>query len=258
MRFHFLYALVVPSILVSAVAIGGEAEKVSDPSTQAKCHQSISQTLKTLQPQQWIRIIDPAPQVQAHRSATNTFGKWLELRVHQTTRESSLLIVDSKNVKTMSWNSDCGPHISTGEYVFNTTGDTSDRRLDDIQLLAQIKKHKRGLLYLFEPGMVYSLKFINQFKEVARSMGLQFLPVVPAHIALASVEALLKNENFKGEIWRSKAIEIELRISNLHFPQSYVWDNGILARQPILGVMSAKTLKNLMQIQLARLGAQEN
>ena len=105
-----------------------------------------------------------------------------------------------------------------------------------------MSKKEKYILYLWSPGMVYSGKAHNQFKITSEKLGYKFLSLVDEKYPIEFIKANSKNfkiaDNYRG----FHSFDLLMREAGLHYPVSFILENGRISRFPIIGVYSTDYL----------------
>lgn len=181
----------------------------------------------------WIRVADVRPSFQTYRVNSNKFGQWLEVSAEPNPRISIInelgikeTVIDGKTceVKIATDFKSITKHIAKHEPIFN-----------DVKFGKLIEDKSNSLIYLWSPKMIYSVKYMDQFKQAAARFGLDFIPVLDP---MVSDEELKKTvgKKFKYPIVRMGSVEILMREMTVHYPSTLVVYKGVVADPFIFGV----------------------
>lgn len=198
---------------------------------------------------EWIRHIDPEPGGWAFRSPTKTFGQWVEIRINSKGL-TDILVSRSDKSKVVSLDKMCMKKVSTADFFASLK---SDHDFTDKELEKIVKSGRTGLVYIWSPGMIYSVKHFNQFKDLCKKLGFDFVPVANFSGVYSSLEGTAKKFNLPADPKVSRSIELFMR-GIQHHPTSYVYSHGKLSTDPILGVKPDADLKRAIGDSLARIG----
>jgi thiol-disulfide isomerase/thioredoxin len=242
MKFKFLLMLSVLS--VNAFALPEELATMF-------CRDQIEKVIKKAgSKDKWVRTVDPQQGILSFRTPTKTFAKWVEVqtfdnpyvfvfensktRVHQFDKKTCLPLNDS-DVKPLSF-------LKTKKEGFT-----------DKQFQALVESDKPSLVYVWSPTMVYSMREMHVFQQVAKELGVAFVPVLHFDDSAANAKQVI-SEAYKQniEVVKNNSLELYMREADVHFPTSYVAGNGRVSKQ-IFGVLTHELFTARLKKELALL-----
>lgn len=196
----------------------------------------------------------PSPEgYKVFRSPTGTLGQWLELTFDKD--HTTVYAMSNSDLTKVSFDKNCH-RKETHEKGFDARAKYPDPKanwLDDKELAYLMEKNREGLVYVWSPGMVYSVQFYKRFEEVAKEMNLKFIPVMDHRASSKELEAMAKKMPVPPSRLKLNSVELYMRNVTTHFPGSLVFKNGRLNQDRIIGVMEKSELKNVITQELGKL-----
>ena len=204
----------------------------------------------------WTRQVDPAPDAFSYRSATLDFGTWVEFHAART-GAPTLVVVSDKAVTMMEWDaSSCVEKASTGPgFGADIRSQRGQIFFTDADLAKLLATKKSGIIYTWSPGMVYSAKYADDFKAVARKMGVEFQVLMDPYPTNANVTAAKNTFGKVPSERRLVSVELYMRNALVHAPSTFVYGNGRLHESGLFGVYTPETLKPELERRFIELGA---
>ena len=173
----------------------------------------------------WTRRLSSVPGKFSYNSPTQKFGEWVSLLVPDLAHTLLVRRTQHSFVRVALQAPDCVTEI---EYDLDRTKKEKNV-LDDSFLLEYLKREKQGVIYLWSPKMVLSIKTLEVMKKVAKKMGLAFLVGVDPNGSKVEVKRVLKAKNWPkeyGKKWAS--FDLMMRHAGDHYPTSFVFKDGML------------------------------
>lgn len=217
------------------------------------CHKSTSKFLSGMKPsvqREWFESPGNSS-TKVFRSPSNEIGTWYE--VQWMTDSNSLQIVSyspkAREIYRFSEPS-CIPEktsISPWEFYKQTKG-SKTVRFDDRVLEGLLKKFSAGIIYVWSPRMVYSVKEAEKVSSVARQNGFEMISVLSHLVSDEEVKSALKVAKIESAATRKLAsVDLFMRGGTLHYPSIFVFANGKIHPHRIIGVMTDHDLGYLMK-----------
>ena len=207
----------------------------------------------------WSRQVDPGPDVFSYRSPTLDFGTWIEFHAART-GAPNMVVVNEKVLTLTEWDaSSCAEKVSAGPgFGADIRSQRGQIFFTDADLTKLLATKKSGIIYTWSPGMVYSAKYADDFKAVARKMGIEFQVLMnpyPNNAAVASAK------NTFGKVpseRRLVSVELYMRNALIHAPSTFVYGAGKLHESGLFGVYTPEALKPELERRFVELGARWN
>jgi hypothetical protein len=216
--------------------------------SHVRCQKSVSAALKTLGVlPHWRRQVDPGPGGLSYRTNTTQFGKWIEVHIAPNSN-LELHQVDPAGSQTINWDLAC-----VKKTTITKNKDAGVNAFRDSDLAELMKKNKTGLIYIWSPGMVYSMDFYPEFERTAHQMKLPLTVLMDPYFD--ETQAKEKAQEFKMPFLnrRVEAVELLMRDIGTHYPETLVYKNGKLSDERIVGVMSPEVLESEISSNLRKL-----
>jgi hypothetical protein len=233
------------------IALAATRPTLIDDLPQMKCARQVEAALQAQGASgPWI---EQAPVVAGtpYRSPTLIFGTWVELIIRP---DRLPLLFTAQNTNTLKFEFDekCA---ATGFVLpgMDFSKASTSTYFNDEDLQKYIAKHKRGMIYVWSPGMVYSAKYFNHFKRVAKKLKLDFLPLVDPRARDAYTTKMSELNNIPRGQSRMNSVELYMRDMTIHYPTTILFKDSALVDQLILGVMEENTLEERVKYVLGNL-----
>lgn len=181
---------------------------------------------------------------------TKTFGRWVS--VHANSGGNYLL-----ESRQLSWqesveiNKNCKVALPQRHMasVFS-----NDLKWTDKDLQGITKSNRPTLVYIWSPGMVYSVKNHQTFVKAARDLKMNFVSMLDPQSELAYARYALRDTKKAEEYLSTRrlhAMELIERNGTVHYPTAFVIKNRTIST-PIVGVYTEDTLKAKIQMRMKR------
>lgn len=238
---------------VCAALLAGQAlADNSDAINDAVCAKEVKAKLAEWNStSQWQRQVDPATGAQSYRSPTKTFGTWVEVQKHPA--KSVVMAMSAKGLTAVTYEKSCEPIATTKKYEALSAEKGGKHYFTDMDLVNLVNSKKSGMIYVWSPGMVYSVDEFQTFKNTAKKLGLQFTVVMDPYADQKYARQIAQQRKLPLDDKRVESVELLMRNMGVHFPMTLVYHKGQLSRNPIIGVMHAPQLEKELRSQIAAL-----
>ena len=216
--------------------------------SEVKCRAPIAAWLESKGAiNKWRRQVDPSPGARSFRSPTSQFGNWVEVHTFVDGQADGYLI-STEHSEEINWKKNCVATISTSE-----KSESKNNHFTDHDLALLMKENKAGIIYVWSPGMVYSMDFYPAFKAVAEKLKLPLTVLMDPYFDEA--QAKKRAEEFKIPFMnrRVESVELLMRDIGTHYPETLVYSNGKLSDERIVGVMTSDVLEKEIKSSLKAL-----
>lgn len=241
--------------LALIISLSSIASATELPLDSFVCKKSILEELSNFGFKDWNRFADPYLGVKSYRSPSTQFGVWNELRFTEDKTQVKLFRIGPDRVQTVQWDKSCKKTSKEEVSFIKKRLQQKEAWFSDKDLQNVLKKNKKGIVYLWSPGMVYSMKEYNVFKNYAQKNKLAFIPVLDDKAGRANANAAADQYKFEPGARKMASVELIQRSGSAHFPRTFVFSNNKISREPLLGVMPEKTLAKLVTQELKALEA---
>ena len=251
--------------LLLSSALSSHAKPVPSYGVCAEAVQALLKTEKVTG--EWMKRIGPERGASAFRSPTFELGKWIEVQtLADGTAKVFKLQANEGELRTFA-KDQCAlrPEKIAGAVRPPQPG---RRYFTDADLAKLLESTKPGILYIWSPGMVYSMRHYQVFKETAKKLGIGFQALMEPSRDRASarqladfhkmpaIEAADGQERRLASDEDPRVASVELLMRNVsHYPMTLVYGQGVINERPITGVLSAKDLEREVSERLAFIGA---
>lgn len=204
---------------------------------------------------QWKESAPAATGQRAFRSPTKKFGTWLEATYSEAEHTLSLYVVSGSTGKEIKFSKDCtGTTLKAKAFDMKSIApDFKARWFDDKALAKLIKENPKGMIYVWSPGMVYSVKFYHYFQETAAKMKLKFVPVLGPRVNINEVSSITRELKAPYSRVKMNSVELYMRNTTSHFPTTLIFKEGKINNLPIVGVMEKDELERTVKDRLETL-----
>lgn len=248
-------------IVLLLLTLQTQAAWLPDLETPLKCTKEISAALKTVFAEKtpvWTATLDADINTKVFRASTQ-IGEWVEF--FSSTATTRLVLISTEKSKSLQWDNNCKmTEKISGGMQFSSPQPKSAFQDSDLKKI--LASQKKGIFYLWSPRMVYSVTEFQRYAETAQKLGLEFIPLLDPNVSSAEARASLqkikpkapnrklasqKNNPFDKKM---QSLELYMRNGTLHFPSVFVFNNGQLHPERLIGVLSPFDLENLIQTRL--------
>ena len=241
--------------------------KTPEP-TYGACGDAVKAYLKSVKVTgEWMRRIEPAKGASAFRTPTYVLGTWVEVQtLADGTAKVFTLKASEGELRTFAKDK-CSPPAEKIAGVVRAS-QPGRRYFTDADLAKLLESTKPGILYVWSPGMVYSMRHYQAFKDTAKKLGIGFQALMEPSRDRASarqladfhkmpaIEAADGQERRLASEEDPRVASVEILMRNVsHYPMTLVYGQGVINERPITGVLSAKDLEREVSERLAYLGA---
>ena len=233
-------------------AAGPGGTTLPDQTSSLRCRTDVTADLeKAGSLGKWQRIVDPELGWRAYRSPTKQLGHWVELQ-HDPEGVPKLVYYEPNQSWAVDFGKLCERKKSTLKALNAATGGGT---FTDKDLASLLTSKRSGIIYVWSPGMVYSMKEMRLFQDFAKKYKIEFVPIVDEKYPANVVEKAIQTHSLP----KSKALNaVELAVRGIaHYPTTFVFANGKISLRPIYGVKEGDELKVTVASRLAELIREE-
>jgi hypothetical protein len=206
--------------------------------SKTNCSLQVNQWVKKNRAEDhWRRQVDPTPNGISYRTNTEKFGVWLELHVSPSHIQG--VKIWSGGTEVYTWNEGCAKKVD----LFQTKIEKKKNIFTDSDLSNLMKKNKKGMIYIWSPGMVYSMDYYSTFKFMASKLDLPLTVLMDPYFDEAEGKKIAVNFKFPYMDRRVESVELLMRNIDTHYPETLVYSNGKLSDHRIVGVMTSDILE---------------
>lgn len=237
-------------LLVSVLSTNAFAV-VPDELLDISCRSAIEKVLKKSESKdKWVRTIDPQVGVQAYRSPTKKFAKWIEI---QTFENPYVFVFENQKTRVYQFDKKtCVPLNDSDVRPLNFLK-AKKEGFTDKKLQALVESDKPSMIYIWSPSMVYSMREMQVFRDAAKKMNVEFVPVLDFTQPAEHAKKALAHYGQEVEIQKFQSLELYMREGDVHFPSTFVVGYNRIS-DLIFGALTPELLearlhKELMTIQ---------
>lgn len=237
------------SLLVAGLILSSNLwALVPEPLFMISCRKDIEKVIKKhASKDKWVRTVDPQQGVQSFRSPTKEIGKWIEI---QSFPDPYVFFFEKRFTKVYQWNGkDCSLLNDTTNRPLSFLKDKKSG-FDDAKLKTFVEAEKPAMIYIWSPSMVYSMSEMKVFRQVAKDLDLEFVPVLDFNQNSATAKKLIAKYEPEVEINRFQTLELYMREGTTHYPSTYIAGHNRISNR-IFGVLPADLLKEAVLDQMA-------
>lgn len=219
-----------------------------------KCQQEFSnQLLLRGSEENWV---EQAPAMQGgktFRTPTIMLGTWLEASV-DAVGNPRLFQVDANQTLQIDFSDQCQAQLkpAPGLDFKKLNPDSLSDWYDDKQLAKTLSSKRAGLIYVWSPDMVYSAKHYKWFRDVAREMNLEFVPLLDPRCKLTQVDKMSIEYGIPSSKLKLNSVELYMRNVTVHFPTAIIFKGGKLHETLIVGAMPRTQIEEQIKMILMR------
>lgn len=226
--------------------------------TSFACKKQVEAKLQKFFPKdqpQWRKVLGPAYDVTAFRSPTENVGEWIEMHVPDKGTPDFTFVSAKANVYH-SWNAkNCkAKEVKEKGFTFFTPEKNPQGELfTDKSLANLLAGNKKGLIYIWSPRMVYSVTEFRNFRDVAKKKGWEFIALLDPQVSDSDAKAAASKYQLEYQGRRLASVDLYMREGLLHYPSVYVYNNGKLHPDRLIGVLTQKDLGDLAEQKMGEL-----
>lgn len=235
------------SLILVFITLFSRAADFEKPSLHLCTKKINSELLHFKSKNEWVEVAPIKLGTRLFRSPTKDFGRWVQL---QTGSDGyRLMSATSKMNETITLDADCKKTIQR----FNAKRVPASQFRD--QDILKIKNSMRpSMIYVWSPGMVYSVRSSDIFAQAAKDLKMNFVSVLDNSADENYARATLKHYNVKNlSLKKNASLELLMRETLVHFPSVLIVERGQVSRKPIVGVYTSEKLKEKLTVERLQL-----
>lgn len=241
-------------IFVWMIVAGLFAEAGFDQSLErSECKKELAAAIEGLgSTSDWQGQVPAGPDGQTFRSPLKKFPEWVEVRFQN---QGPPQWIHLKETETLVYRSNDGKckFAPTSFKVSMPKPVQGTKFFTDQDWKKLLSTKKKGLVYVWSPGMVYSVQFYGQFQKVAKELGLKFTAIVDPRAPKKFVDQVQARYRSGFENVRLASLDLQMRDVANHFPTAVIYGDGKVSRTIVIGVMSELELRARIQQSLDEL-----
>lgn len=242
--FGFLFAVTL-SVRAFAAADWNQSLKESNCPTELKA------LLETYKPtNNWIQNISSNTTEVAFRSETSEFAHWVEVRLAKKQPPTVIFLTPSKT-DLVKFDAKCKTTTQTTKVELPKAKSKSVTYFTDEDLKKLVDSKKPGMIYLWSPGMVYSVQHYGRFQKVAKALKMEFTAVVDPMIEQQHIDKVRSKYRTGYENRKLASLDLQMRNATTHYPTVVVYDKGKISPLRIVGVMEELELQSKLSQSLS-------
>ena len=113
----------------------------------------------------------------------------------------------------------------------------------DTDLQKLVETEKQGVIFVWSPGMIYSMLEYPEMKSAVDSLGLKIITVMDPFVEKKIIQKTASSRKLPMSERRLEAVELLSRNMTQHYPASIVFSQGKLANDTIIGALSAASFR---------------
>ncbi|MBL7555335.1 MAG: hypothetical protein JNM24_05895 [Bdellovibrionaceae bacterium] len=230
------------------------ASNFAEMTQKLSCKENVLKALgKLSQNYQWRHILK-TKEYEIFRSPLGKVGSWVEFRSGE---RPELQHIENGKMLRYTWSKrDCSEAKEDLGTVTAFSNAPFKNSFTDTQLEKLLSQNKKYFLYLWSPAMLYSSKTHNQFKHVAEQMGYTFVSLVDERPPKESIKNDTKVFGITDQYQGFHSFDLLMREAGLHYPVSFIIENGKIVRFPIVGVYSPEYLAHRIKVERRSLASE--
>lgn len=240
--------LVFMTVMMSLNSLAGLPGKLSTIACIGDIEKVVKKANST---DKWFRTVDPQENVFAYRTPTSKLGIWVEI---QSFPNPYVFIYDSKKTRVYQWNAKtCETMINSDvkplEFLNNKKATFTDEALKKL-----VEAEKKSMIYIWSPTMVYSVKEMSVFRQVAKELGLNFIPILDYADSAKEAQNVINNYQTGIKVEKFRSVELYMREGTNHFPSTFIVGHNKISKK-IFGVLNHEMLTTRVNKELIDISA---
>ena len=218
------------------------AENLPEELSTLKCQQDLIIKLKSLKSKnEWMQTASPTTGVYTFSSPTNKLAHWIQVQPYPEVLK--LFYITPKEIKITKWKTgSCDMFYSGTSKPMQLVREKNVKKFSDDNLKVIVNKDKYSLIYIWDPGMVYSTKVMQNFKDVAKEYNMEFVPILGIDADLEFAKSIVKAKKLGVPIIKNNSVDLYLRDSENHYPTTFIAGKKKISKK-IFGVGPIDYLK---------------
>ncbi len=250
MKNTIILTLIFQSALIQSAAVA--TDNTNQPQI-AFCKKEVTVALKSLsnEKKNWSHEIAAVGAPSSYARPSKKFGQWVELFLDNNLVSLKVSTRDRYLITTWQKGKCKNPKQDRG-LVKNITSGSQKDIFTDSELSSLIKKHKRVMIYVWSPQMIYSVNEAQVFKRVARKAGLKFISVMNPLQNTTLANKILQKKSVKLSTKKLASHELLMRKVTNHYPTTLIIKNEDFVESPIIGAYTQDKLEKAVAVRLAQ------
>ncbi len=208
-----------------------------------KCSNEINKLLQKHQSKgEWTQLSSTDGDI-VKRSPTSNIGEWVQIINRKSGDKVSIIKPDSMTDYTVDTSCMVKKEVSSHHFLNAKFEKNKKDFFSDQDLKLKMKKNKLGLIYVWSPKFIYSVKEFSAIKKTAESLGYSFHAVMAADDNPEKLNSSSFSHISKDFRRRNASLELLLQKSDLHSPTMFIYKNNKWSAKPLVGVFTKKALE---------------
>lgn len=233
---------------IVTISIGAFADW-KQAAEESLCQNELKDLIKTYKAKDnWIQAAAETPESgqRAFRSETANFAHWVEIRLTKKQAPIAIYLTPTKT-DVVTFDSKCKASTKTTKVENPKSKSRSVSFFTDQDLKKLLDSKKPGMIYLWSPGMVYSVEFFGRFKKAAKDLKINFTAVVDPLIEEKAIQQVQSKSREGYENRKLASLDLQMRNATTHYPTVIVYDKGQISQDRLIGVMEELELRNRLK-----------
>lgn len=205
------------------------------------CQKEIFSSIGTISKKpRWTRHFPTINEPTLYTSPTDQFGQWIFVKKSS----NKVLVEKASSQETLRFQFEPNKcNVVRAKRIAKQQLATGDH-INDVQLHQLMRSSRNGIIYIWSPGMTYSVDQASIFNQVAKARNLSFISLLDPTAETGQAKRIVQKGKNYLSLKKLNSLELIMRAGKSHFPMTFVYKDGRLIDQPIIGVMNYKTLLN--------------
>ncbi|MBC7741519.1 MAG: hypothetical protein H7061_04950 [Bdellovibrionaceae bacterium] len=224
-------------------AKGKIARKVSrDPSsaisTNAACKTESDRLISSLtSSKKLIKVQADATDKEVFRLKTESPSKWLEIHYEKSLAPKVYEISNEKIIEH-NFDSHCKAKqkISSGFDFSKSYPDKQMKFVNDAELQNLMGHNRKGIIYVWSPSMVYSVKFLKRYRDAAKELKVDFISLLDPRASDTDQHMIATELGTPETNLKLNSVNLFMLGGTEHFPTMFVFKNGVVSEEMLVGV----------------------
>jgi hypothetical protein len=214
------------------------------------CNKQVNIKLRELGSQNiWTQTASPTTGVYSFRTPGKNFANWIFIQ--NFPKEIKTFLLSPKETRVYKWDvASCDMIFSEVQKPLILVKNKKVKKFSDKDLEPRVKDLGQfSMIYIWDPGMIYSAKEMHVFETVAKEYGMNFIPILGVNADLKFAKKTIKRFKLKVPLIKNNSIDLNSRDSENHYPTTFIVGNNNVS-QKIFGAYPPKNLKVKIDEQL--------
>lgn len=202
----------------------------------------------------YVKIQAETPDDEIYRLKTKDPGSWLEIH-YQRNATPKFFQITNANVIRFEYNAECRMQqtVESGLNFSKVFPDSTSKFVDDVELQKMIAIRQNGIIYIWSPSMIYSVKYLKRYRDTAKNLKIGFISLLDPKAKATDQHVIATDFSVPTTDLKMNSVNLFMLGGLDHFPTLFVFKNGLIMEETIVGVFDKETLRQKISKILGRL-----